>query len=298
MSESSTYIGRFAPSPSGPLHFGSLVSAVASFLDAKANQGTWLIRMEDLDPAREPPGVAAQILTQLDDFGMESDRPVLYQSSRLEAYEEALLKLKLDNLIFPCDCSRAQVKAMGSIYDGACRSRPLVPESDYAIRIKTNEDLIEFNDRIQGPGAQNLRKDIGDFVVKRKDGLIAYQLAVVVDDDYQKITHVVRGFDLLDSTPRQIYLQQRLGLSTPAYAHVPIAINQLGQKLSKQHFADPIDVRDRFSLLHSSLKFLGMTPPATHARESVRQQLQWGIQHWDIHNVPKLANISQHTIAT
>lgn len=293
MSEYSTYIGRFAPSPSGPLHFGSLVAAVASYIDARANQGVWLVRMEDLDPAREPEGAADEILSQLDDFGMLSDRPVVYQSSRLNAYKQALEKLQKQQSIYACDCSRQQIKAMGSVYNGSCRTRREPPPGEFAIRIKTEEKLIGFEDLVQGAISQSLATDTGDFVVKRKDGLFAYQLAVVVDDAFQKITHVIRGIDLLESTPRQIYLQQMLGLATPLYAHIPIAVNQLGQKLSKQHFATPITVSEKKSLLHQTLKFLGLNPPSNIASLNVNQQLQWGILNWDIHKVPKLANI-QH----
>lgn len=291
MSESSTYIGRFAPSPSGPLHFGSLVAAVASYLDARANQGIWLIRMEDLDPAREPEGAADEILSQLDEFGMRSDRPIVYQSSRLNVYEEFLKNLQ--QLTYACDCSRQQIKSMGSVYNGVCRSRLDAPPGDFAIRIKTEDKLIRFDDLIQGSISHSLLTETGDFVLKRKDGLIAYQLAVVVDDAFQEISHVIRGFDLLESTPRQIYLQQMLGFSTPLYAHVPIAVNNLGQKLSKQHFATPIIVSDKKSLLYNTLRFLGLNPPSNVSRLDVNQQLQWGVQNWDIHNVPKLANI-QH----
>lgn len=298
MSESSTYIGRFAPSPSGPLHFGSLVAAIASFLDARANQGTWLVRVEDLDPAREPEGAADLILSQLDDFGMRSDQPIVYQSSRLKAYEKALLKLQKQDLTFDCACTRQQIKSMGSVYNGACRSRSEAPIGDFAIRVKIGDKLVKFIDLVQGPVSQKLSTDIGDFVIKRKDRLFAYQLAVVVDDAFQRITHVIRGFDLLASTPRQIYLQQVLGFTTPIYAHVPIAVNQLGQKLSKQHFADPVAISNKRILLHTTLNFLGMSPPISNARLDVDQQLQWGVLNWDIHNVPKLANIPHHSKAT
>ena len=294
-SESGTYIGRFAPSPSGPLHFGSLVAAVASYLDARANHGIWLVRMEDLDPAREPQGAASEILHQLEDFGMHSDQPVLFQSTRLDAYQRALDELTENNLTYFCDCSRQQVKAMGSIYNGACRDRTVSSSENFAVRIKTKDQQIEFADAVQGLQLQNILQDTGDFVIKRKDGLFAYQLAVVVDDAFQKISHVVRGVDLLDSTARQIYLQQQLNLKTPEYSHIPIVVNPLGQKLSKQHFADPIDPLDRQNLLHTAIKFLGMRPPESNSKLSVDQQLQWGISHWDIQNVPKLANIPHHT---
>lgn len=296
MSDSRTYIGRFAPSPSGPLHFGSLVAAVASYLDTRANNGTWLVRMEDLDPAREPAGAAEQILSQLDEFGLIWDQPVLFQSTRLDAYQQALSQLNQEGLTYACDCSRQLIRGMGSVYNGSCRARVDLPEHDYAIRIKTEDRIIQFEDLIQGPICQNLLKEAGDFVIKRKDGLFAYQLAVVVDDAFQQISNVIRGFDLLDSTPRQIYLQQKLGYSTPCYAHVPIAVNQEGQKLSKQHFADPVDTSQKQQLVHRTLRFLGLQPPLSNAGLSVIQQLEWGMHQWDIHNVPKLATIPHHTI--
>ncbi len=293
-SDKTRYIGRFAPSPSGPLHIGSLVSAVASFLDARANHGTWLVRIEDLDPAREPTGTAETILEQLDDYGMQSDSPVLFQSTRLEAYREALDSLQNRGTCYSCTCTRQQVRAMGSVYDGTCRSNPPPPGMKCAVRARVQHRSIEFEDRIQGYQHQNLASECGDFIIRRKDGLYAYQLAVVVDDAYQNITHVVRGCDLLDSTPRQIYLQQLLGYPTPVYGHIPVITNELGQKLSKQHFADPISSKKRNSILHAAIGYLGMNPPRQHYNLGVATQLDWAIEHWDIQAIPKLATIQQH----
>ena len=231
------YVGRFAPSPTGPLHFGSLVAALASYLDAKANGGRWLVRIEDLDPPREVTGSSTHILKQLQALGMNWDDDVLYQSTRLSAYERILQQLENLEYCFNCDCSRQRVSGLGGVYDGRCRSRGLNPSPGLAIRLKTSSQTVRFADGIQGDYVQNLEHEVGDFILRRRDGLFAYQLAVVADDAAQKITHVVRGYDLVSSTPRQIYLQQLLGLPTPSYAHIPIIVNELGQKLSKQHFA-------------------------------------------------------------
>lgn len=288
---STNYIGRFAPSPTGPLHFGSLFAAIASYVDAKTNAGKWLLRMEDLDPPREPQGAAEHILQQLCDFGLQWDGDVLFQSTRLEQYDSAIEALTEKKLCFYCDCTRPQVKAMGSVYNGHCRNRALAADNDVALRVKTEATEIGFQDCVCGYYSQNIRKDVGDFIIRRKDGLHAYQLAVVVDDEFQNITHVIRGVDLLDSTPRQIYLQQTLGYSTPTYCHMPILVNEQGQKLSKQHFAAPIKKENASELTFRSLSLLGQDPPATLRAESVNRQLEWAIEHWRIQAVPKLANI-------
>ena len=289
----SGYVGRFAPSPTGPLHFGSVIAAVASYIDARANQGRWLVRMEDLDPPREPPGAAANILRQLTQLGLQWDGEVLYQSQRLEYYALALQELIDNDLCFRCDCSRSKIKSSGSIYDGACRHRPSEPEQGYAVRIKTEDMLIEFQDLVQGVHRQNLGTEVGDFVILRKDKLFAYQLAVVVDDEYQGITHVVRGFDLLDSTPRQVYLQQLLNYSTPRYGHIPVIVNASGDKLSKQSFAPSVDVENSSHLIYQCLILLGQAPPANLLNTVPDAQLRWGIEHWDIQAVPKLAKLPQ-----
>ena len=290
------YIGRFAPSPTGPLHFGSLIAAVASFLDAKANNGLWLMRMEDLDPLREAKGAAEKILDQLINLGLEWDGELLYQSTRLEDYDKTLQQLAKKELCYECDCSRSAIKSMGSIYNGQCRNRISKPCSDYAIRLRTENGIIEFNDLVQGNYRQNLEVEIGDFVIVRKDKLFAYQLAVVADDALQNITHIIRGNDLIDSTPRQIYLQQLLNYKTPIYGHIPIIVNAQGQKLSKQHFATPIDTKHGTKLIHQAMKFLGLSPPATIRQATVKEQLAWGIAVWDIQAVPKLANIPESSL--
>lgn len=286
------YIGRFAPSPTGPLHFGSLLAAVASFLDARAQNGKWLIRVEDLDPPREPAGSAELILQQLQEFGMHWDGEVLYQSSRLDAYREALDRLKDLRLCYPCDCTRGQIREMGNVYDGSCRQRKTPPDKSYALRLKTDERTIGFDDAIQGRFSQQLESDVGDFVLLRKDGLFAYQLAVVVDDEYQKISHIVRGWDLLDSTPRQIYLQQQLGFRQQKYAHIPIIVDKAGQKLSKQAFAPSIETDKASEAIFSVLELLGQSPPKELRKESPKSLLQWAVPNWDMQSVPKVGSIS------
>lgn len=288
------YIGRFAPSPTGPLHLGSLVAALAGFLDARAADGVWLLRMEDLDPPREPPGAADAILRQLEELGMTWDGAVLYQSSRLAVYGEILRNLLERELCYPCDCSRRQVRAMGSVYDGRCRARlwarKSAPTGSHALRLLTEPKVWGVDDRIQGRFEQNLERDIGDFVLRRKDGLFAYQLAVVVDDAFQGVNRIVRGIDLLDSTPRQLYLQSLLGYPRPAYAHFPVLLNEQGQKLSKQHFAAPVDTRQAAPLLRRALCFLNHPPPADLA--GPEELLDWAIGNWDILRIPARHGIS------
>lgn len=284
-------IGRFAPSPSGALHFGSLLAALASFLDIRARGGQWLLRMEDLDPAREPPGAADQILSTLEDLALTWDGPVLYQSQRLDAYDAALAALENRGLTYPCDCSRQRVRALGGVYDNLCRTRPSAPAGSSATRFKVPDEVVVVEDRIQGRYAQHLRLDCGDFVLRRRDGLTAYQLAVVVDDQWQGITDILRGHDLLDSTPRQLALQQALGYRQPEYAHIPVASNHRGQKLSKQHFARPLQRDNASDYLYQALVFLCQQPPADLRRAPCAEQLTWAIPHWDIQRVPKLATI-------
>ncbi|MDD9890245.1 MAG: tRNA glutamyl-Q(34) synthetase GluQRS [Gammaproteobacteria bacterium] len=290
------YTGRFAPSPTGPLHFGSLIAAVASYLDAKANQGLWLVRMEDLDPPREAEGAAEIILDQLQALDLSWDGDVLYQSSRLTQYQESLKELMNRELCFYCDCTRPRIKSLGSVYDGHCRAITCPPEGEHAIRVLTEDRVIAFEDLVQGDYQQNIQSEIGDFVILRKDKLFAYQLAVVVDDAFQGITHIIRGFDLIDSTPRQIYLQQLLGLATPIYGHIPVIVNEQGQKLSKQHFATPINANNGSRLIHYSLQFLGLSPPELNKTAPIKEQLEWGTEMWDIQAVPKLANIPQNSL--
>ena len=290
-SSGSRYIGRFAPSPTGPLHFGSLLAGLASYLDAKSQDGIWLMRMEDLDPPREPPGTADFILNQLLELGLEWDGPVLYQSTRLDEYQRVMDQLQERELCFFCDCTRPRIRSLGSVYDGHCQERGLKSSSETAVRLKVDNSAISFTDAVQGIYSQNLINEVGDFVIQRKDGLFAYQLAVVVDDAYQGITHIVRGYDLLDSTPRQIHIQRLMGYSTPNYAHIPIIVNEQGQKLSKQHFAESIDTANAAAQIFSALQFLNQNPPQTLKRDSCKSILEWAISSWDIQAVPKLANM-------
>lgn len=289
------YIGRFAPSPTGPLHFGSLVAAVASYCDAKANQGKWLVRMEDLDKPREIAGAADTILGQLEAFGFTWDGEICYQSQRSALYTEAFQQLNAQNVLYPCTCTRKEIADSsqqwgieGVIYPKTCLTHALKPHASIAWRVKTNAAPIQFEDAIQGAISQELNTAVGDFILKRADGLFAYQLAVVVDDAAQGISHIVRGADLLASTPRQIYLQQLLGCSTPNYAHVPVAVNAAGEKLSKQTLAKPIDATYAASLLVETLQFLGQTPPVDLAQSSLSDIWCWATQNWQINCVQKV----------
>ncbi len=240
MEKPSRYRGRFAPSPTGPLHFGSLVAAVGSFLHARAQGGEWRVRIEDLDPPREVSGAADDILRTLDSFGLHWDGEVMYQSRRCETYEAALAQLKDAGVLYPCACTRREIADSsvsgleGPVYPGTCRAGLAPGRVARAWRVRTDNRAIEFEDGLQGVIRSALEDDIGDFVVQRADGFFAYQLAVVVDDAAQGISEIVRGADLLDSTPRQIHLQRLLGLPTPGYLHLPIVLNANGEKLSKQ----------------------------------------------------------------
>ena len=268
------YRGRFAPSPTGPLHFGSLVAAVASYVDARAHGGEWLVRMEDVDVPRCVPGADADILRTLEAFGFEWDGPVMYQSTRTGAYGEALDRLRRDGMAYPCSCSRREAGA--GIYPGTCRARMQDPLRPPAWRVRVDDAVIALEDRRAGAIRQNLAREVGDFVVLRADGLFAYQLAVVVDDAAQGITDVVRGADLLDSTPRQIWLQQLLGFATPEYLHVPVATNPAGEKLSKQTLAPRLIAADAGKELCAALRFLGMPVPADaslSAKEILRSEI-------------------------
>ncbi len=289
----SDYCGRFAPSPTGPLHFGSLVAAVGSHLDARAHGGRWLVRMEDIDQSRNVPGVADAILRALEALGMAWDGEVLYQSTRDDAYRAALAILQKRKLVYPCACSRREIadSAVGGIdgpvYPGTCRNGLLAGRAARAERVLTRGAKIEFTDAIQGKIVHNLERQIGDFVVKRADGPYAYQLAVVVDDAAQGITDVVRGADLLDSTPRQIYLQQLLGLATPRYAHLPVAVNVMGEKLSKQTLAAPIDDAHPVAILNAALVFLGQDAIADCAPQDTKSFWKRAIAGWKMDRVPR-----------
>lgn len=289
-------IGRFAPSPTGPLHFGSLLAALASYLEARNKQGQWLVRMEDLDKPRELKGAASHILKTLEQFGFEWDGEVLYQSQRNDLYQAALSKLEQKSLIYSCKCSRKEIADSavqgidGLIYPGTCRHTQ-VTQKPYATRIKVNDTPIIFNDAIQGLITQHLATQLGDFVLKRADELFAYQLAVVVDDHEQGITQIVRGADLLDSTSRQIYLQQQLGYLTPQYAHIPVASNLAGEKLSKQTLAPAIEAKDASAWLIKALAFLGQNPPFELMSNTPIEILSWAKQHWQLEKIPNQRSI-------
>lgn len=291
MTSTSRYRGRFAPSPTGPLHLGSLVAALASYLDAKANHGQWLVRMEDLDPPRESPGAATAILASLQAHGLYWDETVLWQSLRHQAYQQAIDRLLASNQAFYCSCSRRDLIAGGGIHSGNCR-QSTTPPSHCAVRLAVPPITISHQDSIQGSFSQPLLSEVGDFVLKRKDGLFAYQLAVVVDDAHQRISHCVRGSDLLDSTPRQIFLQQSLGLATMQYSHIPILINQQRQKLSKQNHALPLDDSQPGTNLLQALQLLRQTPPPPTLARNNRDILQWAVAHWTPASIPGTLTIA------
>ena len=311
------YRGRYAPSPTGPLHFGSLVAAVGSYLEAKSRGGLWLVRMEDLDPPREQPGAADAILRMLEACGLVWDGDVMYQSKRGEAYRAALARLKQQGLVYPCACTRREIADSGLafastrgarnaplacasenwaadegghndalIYPGTCRNGLAPGKTARATRVRVDDSVIEFEDALQGVVSQNLAAEVGDFVLLRADGLHAYQLAVVVDDAEQGISDVVRGADLLASTPRQIYLQRLLGLPSPRYLHLPAAVNAAGEKLSKQTLAPPVDARDPVPALAQVMDFLGQAPPAQLRRATLAEFWRWALAHWDAKNIP------------
>lgn len=278
------YRGRFAPSPTGLLHFGSLAAAVGSWLRARQAGGQWLLRMEDIDPPREVPGSAAAILAALPAFGLAADEPVLWQSQRSDAYDAAFAQLRRMDAVFPCWCSRSELAAAGPHRDGRCASAP-DPTREPAWRLRTPDVEIAFDDALQGPQRQNLREAAGDFVIRRVEGLYSYQLACVVDDAHQGITEVVRGCDLLDSTPRQIHLQRLLGLPTPRYLHLPLALDAQGRKLSKSSQALPVDPAEPLPALRRALAFLGQPVPADVPDAAAL--LATALRHFDPERMPQ-----------
>jgi len=269
---STIYKGRFAPSPTGAVHFGTLLAATGSYLQAKKNNGEWIIRMEDVDLTRKVEGADTDILHTLEAFGFEWQGEVLYQSAQNEYYEEALQQLIKQSLVFPCLCTRKQLAENGSdIYPGNCRQRRLPEKNGHALRLIAGDINIRFHDTIMGAQSQHMAQQCGDFIIKRRDGLFAYQLAVVVDDAMQGITEVVRGADLLDSTPRQIYLQQLLA----------------GNKISKSEGAARVDIKNKEKLLYDVLAFLGQKPPTDLLTSNINDIWQWAITNWHINAVPQ-----------
>lgn len=282
-------VGRFAPSPTGPLHFGSLVAAVASYCDAKSQSGRWLLRIEDVDTTRRVAGASADMIRTLQHYGFVWDEAIVYQSERTEHYEHALAQLRSRGLAYPCTCSRkeiadssTQLGIEGAIYPGTCLQHPIKPDTPAAWRLKTPAINIGFADRIVGWQQHAMASDIGDFVIKRADGLFSYQLAVVVDDALQGVTHVVRGADLLQSTTRQIYLQQRLGYTTPAYAHIPLVLNDQGQKLSKQTLATALPLDNILATLVAAFNFLPYLPQPVPTFSNLPALWQWAMAHWQL----------------
>ncbi len=281
-----TYRGRFAPSPTGPLHLGSLLAAVGSYLQARAHDGQWLLRIEDIDPPRQAPGAVDRILRSLEAHGLHWDEAVWYQSRRSTAYEASLERLHHDGWLYACTCSRKQIAQVarrgvaGMIYPGTCRAAGLPLRPGLGLRLRS-EGIIHFRDRLQGEIRQDLAREIGDILLRRPDGLYNYQLAVVVDDAAQNITEVVRGHDLLALTPAQIHLQRLLQLPTPEYLHLPILVDATGHKLSKQTGARALDDNQATTNLRRVLGWLGLPGMDELAGASVEELLAWAVKHWN-----------------
>lgn len=275
------YRGRFAPSPTGPLHFGSLVTAIASYVEARIHQGQWLIRIEDLDPLREPPEATGQILRSLDAHGLFPDEPVRFQSRRHDAYQDAIHQLLATGHAYRCPCSRKELLANGGRHPRYCRdSEPVTREHPFAVRFALHDEHCQWQDMLLGLQHQEVRAELDDPVILRKEGFYAYQLAVVVDDIDQGITDVVRGSDLLDMTAQQQQIFRALGSEPPRWLHIPVILNEQGQKLSKQTHAPALD-DDRASenLVHA-LDALGQEPPASLLTASPDEILDWACRHW------------------
>ncbi|WP_020406099.1 tRNA glutamyl-Q(34) synthetase GluQRS [Hahella ganghwensis] len=274
------YRGRFAPSPTGPLHFGSLVGALASFLDARSHHGQWLVRIEDIDPLREKPGAADAILKALEAHHLQWDETVTFQSQHSHRYEERLLQLQNHNLIYPCPCSRKQLQAQHGAHLSLCRNREISFEPDVAIRFNVTTECREFYDLIQGTCNYQLQHEMDDFVLKRKEGFYAYQLAVVCDDIKERITHVIRGIDLIDSTPLQLQLYEGLGEKAPAFGHFPVVVTANGQKLSKQRLSPALDT----GTVHNNLVLAGQALRLIDSDDILPDKpellLQWMISRW------------------
>ncbi len=300
------YRGRFAPSPTGPLHFGSLIAALASCLEARCRGGEWLLRIEDVDTPRNVPGAADAILRTLEAFGFVWDGPLLYQSRRVAAYEAALDVLRGQGLLYPCACSRSEIAAAavrtavdgGAVYPGTCRNGLRPGAEARAWRLRVDDAVMVFEDRLQGRIAQHLADEVGDFVLRRADGIHAYQLAVVVDDASQGITDIVRGADLLASTPRQLWLQQCLGYPLPGYAHLPVATNPAGEKWSKQTLAPALAAGKAAAELVRALRFLGQPAPAELAAVPVAEVWDWALANWSFATIPRVPAISVPATAT
>lgn len=287
------YRGRFAPTPSGPLHLGSLFTAVASYLEARKNQGKWYVRIDDIDHFRVVDGAINAILESLEKFSLEWDDVVLYQSQHLNRYQSSLERLQELNQLYRCSCSRKQLLKLSggkpAPYPGFCTTTRVQQTTPHSVRVKTEGQTIHFVDRLQGPVTQDIPTEVGDFVLKRRDQVFAYHLATILDDEYQGITDVLRGIDLLDSTPRQIMLQNLLGLQPTVFAHIPVLTDSYGIKLSKQTFATPIDTKQPEKTLFLCLQLLKQKPPRELAEASCREMLEWGTQNWNLNALKYLS---------
>lgn len=292
------YRGRFAPSPTGPLHFGSLIAALGSYLEARSQNGQWLIRIDDIDPPREVAGASDLMIKTLAAFGFEWDESIEYQSQRHEYYKAALQQLQDQGDTYPCGCSRKEIAAAEhdpdiypriypGVYPGTCRAGLPSGKTARQIRFRVSDQHFTIDDALQGPQHYDLAHQIGDFVILRADGFFAYQLATAVDDALQGITHVVRGHDLLTSTPRQCLIQQRLGYSSPGYCHLPVAVNETGQKLSKQNLATGLDLTDPVPQLINAMTFLGQQIPADLHQNGLNAFWDWAISNWKMAAVPR-----------
>ncbi|MFM5820874.1 tRNA glutamyl-Q(34) synthetase GluQRS [Aeromonas sanarellii] len=279
------YVGRFAPSPSGPLHFGSLVAALGSFLQARSQQGRWLVRIEDIDPPREMAGAADLILQTLEAHGLAWDGEVIYQSRRHERYDEVIAALHRAGDLYWCRCTRREIMTSGGFYNGHCRNLGLAP-AGCAARLRQHHPVYRFEDALQGEIRVPAALAEEDFIVRRRDGLYAYNLAVVVDDMDSGITEIVRGADLLEPTVRQIALYQTLGAEVPAWVHLPLAVLPDGNKLSKQNHAPALNPDEASASLWQALAFLGQCPPPELREGQVDEIVAWGIAHWQLARVP------------
>ena len=297
-----TYIGRFAPSPTGPLHYGSLLAAIASYLQAKQNNGQWLVRIEDIDPPREAEGAADDILRTLELYQFEWDHAPLYQSSRYNIYREWIRILKEKALVYTCSCSRKQIEEkaqesiLGKRYPGSCRAKHLnLYNTNYNLRLRTPNEKIRFTDAVFGEQIQNLHRDIGDFIIYRKHDLPTYALAVTIDDAYQGITEVVRGYDLLAFTPLQIYLCKILEYPIPHFLHIPIILDKQGFKLSKQSGARALPINNCSDVLVQAFRDLGQDIPNKLAGENLDTIWPWAIKHWNAEKIPRTQSLSYYS---
>ncbi|ABP59371.1 Glutamate--tRNA ligase [Enterobacter sp. 638] len=289
----SDYIGRFAPSPSGELHFGSLIAALGSYLQARANNGIWRVRIEDIDPPREVPGAAETILHQLEHYGLNWDGDVLWQSQRHDAYREHLAWLHAQGLSYYCTCTRARIQSAGGVYDGHCRHLNLGPENA-AVRLLQHSPVTHFNDLLLGEIHADKRLANEDFIIHRRDGLFAYNLAVVVDDHFQGVTEIVRGADLIEPTVRQISLYNVFGWDVPDYIHLPLALNAQGNKLSKQNHAPALPNGDPRPVLIDALRFLNQNVTSEWQDFGLDELLETAIDNWVLSAVPKIQHSQTH----